>query len=89
MVDPSRIRNGSVKPWSTLGQSSSNSGKCVPDHFSEVIWCGGPSSDWAGSVRAVSFCVSMPEKIPCVKWGYDSCPFFVWRFLAQGTSDKE
>jgi hypothetical protein len=35
MVDPSRIRNGLVKPRSNLvklGQSSPISGKCVPDH---------------------------------------------------------
>ncbi len=35
----------------------------------EVIWCGEPSSDQAGLVRAVSFCVPTPEKIPGVKMG--------------------
>ena len=43
MVDPGRVGNGSVKPWSTLGQLWSNLvnlgktwsdfGKCAPDHF--------------------------------------------------------
>jgi hypothetical protein len=35
----------------------------------EVICRGGPSSDQAGLVRAASFCVSTPEKIPWVKMG--------------------
>ena len=73
MVDPIWIRNGSVKPWSTLGQPWSNLIKApwemCPEPCSEVIWCGGPSSGRAGSVRAVSFCVPTPEKILCVKMG--------------------
>uniref|UniRef100_A0A2N9EYX8 Uncharacterized protein n=1 Tax=Fagus sylvatica TaxID=28930 RepID=A0A2N9EYX8_FAGSY len=44
------------QPWSNLvkvGQTSPNSGKCAPGLRPE-----------AGSVRAVSFCVPTPEKIP-------------------------
>jgi hypothetical protein len=72
MVDPIRIRNGSIKPWSTLGQPWSNLVEfretCPGPRF-KVIWCGGSSSDQAGLVRAVSFCVPTPEKIPWVKMG--------------------
>ena len=82
MVDPSRIRNGSVKPWSTLGQPWSNlvnfgqtwltlvgfQETCPRPRF-EVICRRGPSSDQAGLVRAVSFCVLTPEKITEVKMG--------------------
>ena len=41
---------------------------------------------WPGLSR---FACRHPRKSCGYKWGYDSCPFFVWRFLAQGTSDKE
>uniref|UniRef100_A0A2N9ESI3 Uncharacterized protein n=1 Tax=Fagus sylvatica TaxID=28930 RepID=A0A2N9ESI3_FAGSY len=42
---------------------------CVVD-LGMVIWCDEPSSDQADLVRAVSFCVPTPEKIPGVKMGY-------------------
>uniref|UniRef100_A0A2N9HGD5 Uncharacterized protein n=1 Tax=Fagus sylvatica TaxID=28930 RepID=A0A2N9HGD5_FAGSY len=57
-VDPDQVKNGLVKPqsnlvnfgqtWSTLvefGQSSPNSGKCIPDHILRVSGRGGP---WSG-----------------------------------------
>ena len=79
MVGPNRVRNGSVKPWSNLGQPGSNlvnpsqtwsnSGKCAPGLLFGVIWRGEPSSEQVGLVRAVSFCVPTPEKIPWVKMG--------------------
>ncbi len=79
MVDPSRVGNGLVKPRSNLGQpwsnlvnpsqTCSNFGKRVPDLLLGVISCGESSSDQAGLVRAVSFCVPTPEKIPWVKMG--------------------
>ena len=79
MVDLSRVRNGLVKPRSTLGQLWSNLvslgktwsdfGKCAPGPVFEVIFHGGPSSDQAGLVRVASFCVPTPEKIPWVKMG--------------------
>ena len=64
-----------------LGQTWSNFGKCVPDLLLRVIWCGEPSSDQAGLVRAVSFYVSTPEKIPGVKmglWHMAYLGFFTW-----------
>jgi hypothetical protein len=75
MADPSRIRDGLVKPWSTLGQPWSSLVKApkfremCPGPCPEVIWCGGPSLDRAGLVQAISFCVPTPEKIPWVKMG--------------------
>ena len=40
-----------------------------PRPYFEVIWRGEPSSDQAGLVRATSFCVPTPEKVPRVKMG--------------------
>jgi hypothetical protein len=71
-VGPSRVGNGSVKPRSNLVNPSqiwSNHGKCVPDLLLGSIRCGKASSNHAGSVRAVPFCVPTPEKIPWVKMG--------------------
>uniref|UniRef100_A0A2N9FC10 Aminotransferase-like plant mobile domain-containing protein n=1 Tax=Fagus sylvatica TaxID=28930 RepID=A0A2N9FC10_FAGSY len=47
-----------------LGQTWSDLGKCVPDLRFESIWCDEPSSEQADLVRAASFCVPTPEKIP-------------------------
>ena len=75
MVHPVLVGNGSVKPWSTsvkLGQTWSKLPKfweMCPRPCSEVIWCDKPSSDQADLVRAASFCVSTPEKIPREKMG--------------------
>jgi hypothetical protein len=52
-----------------------------PKSHSEVIWRGEPSSDQAGLVRAVSFCVSTPEKIPGVKMGLWQLPLLCLAFL--------
>uniref|UniRef100_A0A2N9FHV5 Uncharacterized protein n=1 Tax=Fagus sylvatica TaxID=28930 RepID=A0A2N9FHV5_FAGSY len=74
-----------------LGQSSPNSGKCISDHVLRVSGHGGPWSGWkrlgqtsvnprplsdqAGLVRAVSFCVPTPEKIPrAVRLGSRASP---------------
>ena len=65
--------------WSNPGQHSVNLGQtwstlvgfremCLGPRF-EVICRGGPSSNQAGLVWAVSFYVSTPEKIPRVKMG--------------------
>ena len=71
--DQKRLRSNFGQTWPTLiklGQPWSNLVRfqemCPGPHF-EVIWCDEPSSDQAGLVRAVSFCVSIPEKIPWVK----------------------
>jgi hypothetical protein len=69
-VDPIQIGNGSVEPWSTLGQPWSklpDFWEMCPGPCSEVIWCDKPSSDQAALVRAASFCMPTPEKIPWVK----------------------
>ena len=72
MVDLSRVRNGSVKPWLTLGQPWSTlvgfREMCLEPCF-EVICRGGPSSNQVGLVWAVSFCVPTPKKILQVKMG--------------------
>ena len=60
------------QPWSNLVNPSqiwSNFGKCVSNLLLGSIWCGEPSSDQAGLVWAVLFCVPIPEKIPGVKIG--------------------
>ena len=80
MVDPSQVRNGLVKPWSTLGQPWSNLvnlgqtwstlvgfWEMCPGPRFEVICHGGPSSNQVDLVRAASFWVPTPEKIPWVK----------------------
>uniref|UniRef100_A0A2N9HWL1 Uncharacterized protein n=1 Tax=Fagus sylvatica TaxID=28930 RepID=A0A2N9HWL1_FAGSY len=69
----SNLGQTSVNPgqtWSTLvklGQPWSNLGKCVPDLLlREYLMTSQASLDQAGLVRAASFCVPTPEKIP---WG--------------------
>ena len=81
MVHPVLVGNDSVKPWSTLGQprsnlvklgqSSRNSGKCVPDHVLRLF---GAISlrqirpTWFGLPR---FTCRHPRKSRWKKWGYD------------------
>jgi hypothetical protein len=75
IADPSRVRNGLVKLRSNLVNSSQTwsnlvrSWEMCPRPRFEVIWCDEPSSEQADLVRATSFCVSTPEKIPGVKMG--------------------
>uniref|UniRef100_A0A2N9FT26 Uncharacterized protein n=1 Tax=Fagus sylvatica TaxID=28930 RepID=A0A2N9FT26_FAGSY len=54
-----------VKPWSKLPDFW----EMCPGPCSEVIWCDKPSSDQAALVRAASFCMPTPEKIPWVSAG--------------------
>ena len=78
MVHPIWVGNGSVKPWSTLGQprsnlvklgqASPNSGKCVLDHVLRLFGVM-PLSDQVDLVWAASFGVPTPEKIPREKMG--------------------
>uniref|UniRef100_A0A2N9IRB0 Reverse transcriptase domain-containing protein n=1 Tax=Fagus sylvatica TaxID=28930 RepID=A0A2N9IRB0_FAGSY len=49
------------QPWSNLVR---NSWEMCPRPRFEVIWCDEPSSEQADLVRAASFCVLTPEKIP-------------------------
>jgi hypothetical protein len=53
----------------TPSQTWSNLGKCVSDLLFGSIRGDEPSSEQADLVRAASFCVPTPEKIPGVKMG--------------------
>uniref|UniRef100_A0A2N9HJ79 DUF7745 domain-containing protein n=1 Tax=Fagus sylvatica TaxID=28930 RepID=A0A2N9HJ79_FAGSY len=73
-VGPSRVGNGSVKPrsnfgqpsqtWSTLVKLGQTLGNVSRTFFLGVFRGDEPSSDQADLVRAASFCVPTPEKIP-------------------------
>ena len=82
MVHPVRVGNGLVKPWSTLGQprsnlvklgqSSRNSGKCVPDHVLRLFGAINLRRirlTWFGLPR---FACRHPRKSCGKKWGYDN-----------------
>uniref|UniRef100_A0A2N9EG23 Aminotransferase-like plant mobile domain-containing protein n=1 Tax=Fagus sylvatica TaxID=28930 RepID=A0A2N9EG23_FAGSY len=82
MVDPIWIRNGSVKPWSTLGQpwsnlvklGSPNSGKCVPDHVLRFFRYSGAL---IGSGRLGSGCLVLradTRENPVVRLGLRASP---------------
>jgi hypothetical protein len=64
----SMVRSNLGQTWSTLVKLGQTWEMCPRPRF-EVIWCDEPSSDQADLVRAASFCVSTPEKIPGVKMG--------------------
>ena len=77
IVGPSRVRNDLVNP----SQTWSIFGKRVPDLLLRVIGCGEPSSEQAGLVRAILFCVSTPEKISWAKMGLWQLPLLCLAFL--------
>jgi hypothetical protein len=68
----SNLGQTSVNPsqtWSTLVKFGQTLGNVSRTFFLGVFDVASPSSDHAGSVRAVSICVPTPEKIPGVKMG--------------------
>uniref|UniRef100_A0A2N9I3Y1 Uncharacterized protein n=1 Tax=Fagus sylvatica TaxID=28930 RepID=A0A2N9I3Y1_FAGSY len=68
----SNLGQTSVNPsqtWSTLVKLGQTLGNVSRTFFLGVFDAAKPSSDQTGLVRAVSFCVPTPEKIPGVKMG--------------------
>uniref|UniRef100_A0A2N9HXT1 Uncharacterized protein n=1 Tax=Fagus sylvatica TaxID=28930 RepID=A0A2N9HXT1_FAGSY len=68
----SNLGQTSVNPsqtWSTLVKLGQTLGNVSRTFFLGVFDADEPSSDQTGLVRAVSFCVPTPEKIPGVKMG--------------------
>ena len=67
------VRGWSAKScfWSGqgLGQTSPDFGKCALDPVLRVFWVWWTISGRLGLVRATSFCVLTPEKIPGIKIG--------------------
>jgi hypothetical protein len=59
----------SSQTWSTLVKLGQTLGNVSRTFFLGVFDADEPSSDQTGLVRAVSFCVPTPEKIPGVKMG--------------------
>ena len=81
----SMVRGWSAKScfWSGqgLGQTSPDFGKCDLDPVLRVFWVWWTISGRLGLVRATSFCVPTPEKIPGIKIGLWQLPFLCLLFL--------
>ena len=83
VVGPNRVRpawSNLIQTWSNLvnpGQTWSN----ASDPILRLFWCGEPSTDQVGSVRAASFYMPTPEKISGVKIGLWQLPFLCLAFL--------